>query len=576
MSASRTASGHLLIVEDDPVDATLLGEMLENLDEYWTHSVEASVNEALKSLEESRCDLVLLDLGLPDSEGLEGCQQLFLRFPRIPIVLLTGRDDRELARQALDGLAQDYLIKGRFRPEELARVLRHAVARSQVDQNLRMALKLCADGILVLASGVVLFANDSFGGLMGRDSTMLIGKPFAEPTESEWTLPSGQVLETRGHPITWNGHPAKLYSFRDITRRKRALEEAAQSQKLAAVGKLAGGIAQDFNNLLVGIKSQAELIEAGALETQELSKAARDVLMAADRAAILTRRLLGFAQQGKFQSLPVDMHTIIDEALSCSPEGVHLELNLDAESSLVEGDASQLSQVVSDLALNAQEAMNHVGRLTVCTKNEGLQTIVEFEDTGPGISLSIRDRVFEPFVTTKPLGEGLGMGLAMAFGVMKNHNGLIEVESPEKGGCCVRLRLPTLQSIPRPSRLPERRVNGNLVLVIDDDKVVLRTVSRLLQRMDMVPVCASSGAEGLRHFRESHPSIQFVLLDWRMPEMSGEMCLEHLRGINPDIPVMIVSGYAEETLGAQVDGLLRKPFGFQEFQKAITAFQPVP
>lgn len=569
---------HLLLVEDDPVDVVLLLELLRGLDEVWTHKACASIQEAISMLESESFDLLLMDLGLPDNHDLDGCQEISRKFPTIPIVLLTGRDDRELAEDALLGSVQDYLVKGKFQPSELERVLRHAVARAQADQNLRTALEVCADGIMVCSNGSVLFANDSLEKVLGDCSLDLAAHQFEIASEPEWTLPDGRTLETRQHPIEWGGRPSVLYSFRDITPRKVALAQAARAEKLAAVGKLAGGIAQDFNNLLVGIKSQAEMIKDGILESDACPEAAREILLGAERAASLTSQLLGFAQLGKIQAVPVDLHellrTRVEESQAQSENRTFFRLNLAANAVYVEGDCSQLGQVFESLIINAQEAMGFKGQLEIRSEIADSWTIIEFRDNGPGICPSVASRVFEPFSTTKTYGEGVGMGLAMAFGVIKAHGGTIEVNSPADGGCQVLLKLPTFTGLSSPQavKYSPTNIHRKLVLVIDDDPLVLRTVSRLLKRLGLDSVCAGGGEEGLKEFRERLEEIQLVLLDWRMPQMDGEAVLKQLREIDASVPVMIISGFTEDSVHKPVEGLLRKPFGFQEFQEATAPF----
>lgn len=576
----------LLLVDDDPTERLLLERQLEGSDEVGEliHCVRLSA--ALEILERESVDLVLLDLGLPDSQGFETFTRFRKKFPRIPAIVLTGLDDKELARQALRGHAQDYLVKGEVEGESLIRAVCHAVERAAAEGKVRTALRVCADGILVLdAHRRVVFANDAAGDLFGSHSEDLMGLEFEIPelslADQEWTLDCGRILETRTQNVDWDGRAAHLYSFRDITERRnteqqleQAKERALEGQKLEALGLLAGGIAHDFNNTLMGIMGHAEMLALGGTD-EEVSESAEIILSASRRAANLTKQLLGFARKGKYRHLPVDLHEAIDETVALVSRTldatVEVHRRLDATSSVVKADPDQISQVLLNLAINARDAMPSGGHLTFQTRDEESSVVVIVSDTGCGIESCQMDKVFEPFYTTKPTGKGTGMGLAMVYGVVKNHGGSIAIRSRPEEGCVVELRLPAAPMAKTTNfrENSDSNLGAGFALVIDDESFVEHTLRKQLSHLGFDATTCGSAKAGLEYFAAHHQSLQFVLLDLRMPGMGGADCLPRLRAINSKVPVIVITGYGPSSPSPDVEGWLCKPFTLDELETAV-------
>ena len=362
-----------------------------------------------------------------------------------------------------------------------------ALRRSE--ENYRALFEQSLDGIVVVADGRVAGANQAFADIHRTDLKDVLGMPIAEfmyPDERERALANiRRVLEGRAERgagrgrrskradgtlalidilikrIDWEGRPAVLAIIRDVTERTRLEEDLRQALKMEAVGQLAGGIAHDFGNLMTGILCHAELLKTENPSTEDVREAADLIEGAAQRATELTSQLLGFARRGKRQDAAVDLNATVETSvrlLSRSLDSrVHVGTRFCDEQAFVRGDPVQMEQVVLNLAMNARDAMPDGGNLSFitqtvdvraedCDRRPGAQTgryvVLSVEDTGCGIPVATRGRVFEPFYTTKPQGKGTGMGLAMVYGIVKDHGGWVEVTSEAGSGTAFRVFLP--------------------------------------------------------------------------------------------------------------------------------------
>jgi signal transduction histidine kinase/CheY-like chemotaxis protein len=361
--------------------------------------------------------------------------------------------------------------------------------------------------------------------------------------------------------------------------REQRLTEASlrQAQKLEAIGLLAGGVAHDFNNLLVGIIGYSDLLAESAEPGSLAEEASQVIGQAARRAAELTRQLLAFARKGKQRDEPVDLHALVEEVSRLLSRTLGKDIQVarrpGATNPCVVGDPGQLQQVVLNLVVNARDAMPQGGTLTLETSNRvldevraaalglppGEYTVLAVGDTGIGIAAAIRERIFEPFFTTKEGERGTGMGLAMVYGIVKNHGGAIRIDSVEGQGSRFEVWLPTgpaaphLTAAPPPSSLSTSPRGQGRVLVVDDEEVVRRTAARLLRKLGYQPVEAAGGQEAIDWLQAHRGEVDVVLLDVGMPGMDGLSCFGRLREIEPGLRVVISSGFAE---GGQVQAML--------------------
>jgi signal transduction histidine kinase/ActR/RegA family two-component response regulator len=383
--------------------------------------------------------------------------------------------------------------------------------------------------------------------------------------------------------------------FFDISREVEAEKGRADTEKrlqhaqrLEAVGTLAGGIAHDFNNLIFGIKLiAAELMVSEGDPVRKASLGLIDEIT--DRSAALTRSLLGFARRGKHRAAPVALDDIIvemREMLQRTLAGIEVEFELAAEHrGTVIGDHSQLEQVVMNLMVNARDALrDHSSpRILVRTATQDGHVVLEVSDNGPGIPADIRERIFEPYFSTKDQSadRGTGLGLATVYGIVDGHHGTIEIGIGLDGrGTTMRVRMPAAGEAAsaephRPSGSRIARGTGT-VLIVDDDAIVRRAVAAALESLGYTALQAPGGAEAIEALRERGREIRAVLLDMIMPRMSGAATYAALHEIEPDLAVVLMSGHAiNEDVQALIDGGARgfvaKPYSVEALGRVLAA-----
>ncbi|HYP77086.1 MAG TPA: response regulator [Polyangiaceae bacterium] len=387
-----------------------------------------------------------------------------------------------------------------------------------------------------------------------------------------------------------------------------AHRQLSHAQKLESLGVLAGGIAHDFNNLLAVILARAELCFRDLPEHSDAHCHAAIIRDTALEARMLTKQLLGYAGKGKFVVSPLSVeHLVRDLAAllraSVSKE-IRLEFELGVEGSAVRGDETQLRQVLLNLVTNAAEAIGPaVGSIVIRTgvsevphlaspgasligePPSGRYVYLEVEDSGSGISAADREKIFDPFFTTKFTGRGLG--LAAVLGIVKGHHGSISFDSTPGQGTRFRVLLPALdredsvpESSPRPSLTPTRGEDG-CVLVVDDEPAVRAATSSVLSSIGYRVLEADGGVAALEQVRADDPKIDLVLLDLAMPNMNGQQTLAELKKIRPDLPVVLLTAYAEDearlsAMRAQLAGFVAKPFAYDELLAAVRAASSAP
>jgi signal transduction histidine kinase/CheY-like chemotaxis protein len=384
-----------------------------------------------------------------------------------------------------------------------------------------------------------------------------------------------------------------VIAFFDISAQVEAEQARAESEKrlhraqrLEAIGTLAGGIAHDFNNLIFGIKLLAAELATGEKDPQRLASL-KMIDEVTDRSAMLTRSLLGFARRGKHRAMPVALDDVVGamrELLTRTLTGVHITFELQAaDRGTVIGDESQLEQVVMNLVVNARDAVKdgNGGRVVVRTRSEGPHVLLEVADDGPGIPVELRERVFEPYFTTKTHDShrGTGLGLATVFGIVESHGGTIEVDDGLDGrGATLRVRMPAAAT-PAESSVPRTRgavePGTGTVLVVDDDAMVRRAVAMTLRGFGYTTLEAVGGAEAVEMFRRHRESIRAVMLDMIMPGMGGRQTFAAMREIDPAVRVLLMSGYSKNEdvqalLDAGASGFVMKPYSPDGLARALS------
>jgi PAS domain S-box-containing protein len=376
-------------------------------------------------------------------------------------------------------------------------------------------------------------------------------------------------------------------------------EQLRLTQRLKAIGTLAGGIAHDFNNLLTSILGYAEALSRRSDLPEEVLKSARIIKHAAERGAELTNQLLGFARSGKLRNAPLDVHNVLENIIAflgrTLDKRIEIVREFHADPPFLMGDVGQLEEVFLNLAVNARDAMPKGGRLTFTT---GIVTLKEEErppqleafheelltvsvkDTGVGIPEAYREHLFEPFFTTKEPGAGTGMGLAMVWGIVKNHGGYIRVISEPGKGSEFRIHFPLCREGPRPepeeaaAPPPAEEKRRGQVLVIDDEPAVCLLFEALLTDLGYTTHCFQNPVKALEHLRSGEDEFDFVILDMLMPVMGGREVFNELRRTHPGLPVLLCTGHAgiegvEDMLREGLRGILRKPFLSGDLAEAI-------
>ncbi len=422
--------------------------------------------------------------------------------------------------------------------------------------------------------------------------------------ESTHRAKDGRLIpvEFSANYIEFDGKEYNCVYARDITDRMRAEEETRQlqsqliqAQKLEAIGRLAGGIAHDFNNLLTGILGYANLLSRKEGDP-EVARAAGVIQRSAERASRLTTQLLGFAEQGKNLNVPVEIGRVVASVAGVLERAQDPRIRIDTsilpEGGCVRGDPSQLDQVVMNLALNACDAMPDGGRLTITTEpvtldaafcrerewmSPGKYLLLSVRDTGVGIPAENLERIFDPFFSTKAQGKGTGLGLSMVFGIVKHHGGCVDVRSEEGAGTVFRVFLPeSREGVPK----EEGRVDIGLprgcgrILLVDDQEPVREVAKDMLEAIGYEVVTAADGMEGVSLYRDLWRTIDLVILDMIMPNMSGGDCFRRLREINPEARVVLSSGYSldgsiQDVMNEGILAFIQKPYRLEELSRVV-------
>ncbi len=469
-------------------------------------------------------------------------------------------------------------------------------------------------------TGIVLEANDSYARFVGyknREELLSgnfnIAERYADPSARKKLLAiikeHGQcdnyeaLFRRNDGSVKWIRFSAKLIPAKgwiegvaeDITDRKQAAEDKRlleerlqQADKMEAIGILAGGIAHDFNNLLMGIQGYASLILRHLSQNDPAYEMLLRIEEQVQGGADLTRQLLGFARGGRYEIKPTDMNEILENTSSMFGR-TKKEISLHRQSGKdlwsVEVDRGQMEQVFLNLYVNAWQAMPGGGNIYLATQNvllnaeqallysvqPGKYVKTTVTDTGIGMDEKTRERIFEPFFTTKKMGRGTGLGLATVYGIIKGHQGIINVESEPGQGTTFTIYLPASEK----DVMQEKTAAGKIVrgtetiLLVDDEITVLEVNKELLETLGYKVYAAGSGQEAIAVYMEKKDKIDLIVLDMIMPGMQGSEVFDHLREINPLIRVLLSSGYslngeAQTIMNRGCNGFIQKPFRLNE------------
>ncbi|ABW69066.1 hybrid sensor histidine kinase/response regulator [Desulfosudis oleivorans] len=415
------------------------------------------------------------------------------------------------------------------------------------------------------------------------------------------TVSPGGSSPTRKHVVTCRDGTEKtvllffvvlqtgeqLVVCQDITRQESLEAQFLHAQKMESIGRLASGIAHDFNNLLTTIIGNADFALMDLKPEDDLHDVVREIKDAADRAANLTRQLLAFSRRQSCHPEELSLNTKLQDTEKMIRrligENIELELALASDAARVEMDPGQLDQVIMNLVVNARDAMPDGGKLTIQTARvdlsgddpvspveliPGAYVLLSMTDTGMGIPREVQDQVFEPFFTTKEKGKGTGLGLSTVYGIIKQNNGNTLIYSEPGKGTTVKIFLPVHErpsdNTGKPADRGTRLHGTEAILLTEDEERVRKIVARMLMRYGYTVMEAGDGREAQRLFRAAHQPVKLLLTDMIMPGMNGLELAVSLRGAQPDLKVLCMSGYTDTALfeGVKNEGFefIHKPF----------------
>jgi PAS domain S-box-containing protein len=485
----------------------------------------------------------------------------------------------------------------------------------------RLVTESSLTGIAMIKNGTFLFVNNKAAEMAGMTIETMTGTRFVdivhpddrermaaklkrlqqgETSENQFEFRYVNALGTSGWiealavPVYYKGELVVLGHAIDVTDKKEALAEQRkleanlmQAQKMEAVGNLAGGMAHDFNNLLHAIQGYAETLLLRTRSSDSDTRELRAILAATQRGAELIRQLLTFCRGVEIELTPIRLNDHIERAkdlLSRTiPKMIRIDLRLNPDLFLVNADPVLIEQVLFNLAINARDAMPDGGALTIKTRNARLgpeyckiapgakpgdYVEIVITDTGTGIDPETKKRIFEPFFSTKPPSEGTGLGLSTVYGIIENHEGTIHCESEPGKGTTFRIMLPAVtEAHPVQEQSVDEDLTGGAetVLLVDDEPSIRDLGQTMLTMFGYTVITAANGKTAVELYKDRMEEIDIVILDLVMPEMGGKQCLKKLKELNPEVKVIISSGYdpdglADEETARLASSFISKPY----------------
>ena len=397
----------------------------------------------------------------------------------------------------------------------------------------------------------------------------------------------------RNTRIEYKGRSAILGNIVDITKRKSLEAQLLQAQKMEAIGTLAGGIAHDFNNLLMGVQGNISMMLMGIDTSHPNYERLKNIEKQVERGSGLTSQLLGYARKGRYEVKPISLNQTaldISEIFGRTKKDITIHREFAEDLLAIEADNGQIEQVFLNLLVNAADAMPGGGDLILKTTNTthkgikdkiydpkpGNYALLTVTDTGLGMDKKTMKCIFDPFFTTKEMGRGTGLGLASAYGIIRGHGGYIDVDSKKGRGTTFSIYLPATRKRGRKvSKSAEQLAKGTgTVLLVDDEEVILEVGKDLLETMGHRVLVAKNGKQAIKVYRENRDEIGIVVLDMVMPNIGGGEAYDRMKKINPDVKVLLSSGFsiegeATEILERGCNGFIQKPFRVNELSEKI-------
>ncbi|MFQ4140924.1 response regulator [Chlorogloeopsis sp. ULAP02] len=618
----------VLLIDDDEDDYILTRDWFREFQVVeceleWVGSYQAARNK----IASRQHDVYLVDYRLGEGNGLELLREAVANGCSTPLILLTGKGDREIDVEAMKAGAADYLEKSQLTAPLLERSIRYALERKQTEHKIReqaALLDVATDAIFVQdLDNTILYWNKAAERLYSWKKEEAIGKKVSEIWQEKNLSQLQEALSTMMKNGSWEGELQQITKSRkevtvesrwtlvkeferktqsilivntDITQKKQLEAQFLRAQRLESIGTLASGIAHDLNNVLAPILMTAQLLES-QLNDERSQRLLPILINNAKRGANLVKQVLSFTRgmEGdrtllQLKHLIREIQQIIKETF---PKSIEVSTQISPNLWTVFGDPTQLHQVLMNLCVNARDAMPNGGKLKVTAENflvdanyakmhidarKGAYVVIAVTDTGVGIAPEILDRIFEPFFTTKELGKGTGLGLSTVLGIIKSHGGFISVYSELGKGSEFKVFLPAQQTTEtkeeQEAELPSG--NGELILVVDDEDSIRDITKTSLETYNYKAITASDGIEAIALYAEHQDKISVVLTDMLMPSMDGLTTIRTLQKINPNVKVIAVSGLASaDKVNAATDigvkAFLSKPYTAKQLLQTIGA-----
>lgn len=490
------------------------------------------------------------------------------------------RDITERKRVMMERDAERHMLDALFNQLPVGVLVRNVEGKySRVNQKVCDILGIGCDdliGLTVSEAAEIVKAAKPDGTLLTErelpSSIAVRTGSFSDPIEAVVITPKGQVrqITTTAAPVVLgNGESGgSVAVVVDVTEQHALQEQLRQSQKLESIGVLAGGIAHDFNNLLTAILGNTQLALRKLSPDDPLQNRLIEIEKAGNRAAALTRQLLAFSRRQRLERKTLNLNDTINDIMKMLKRiiGEDVEVSVRQAGSLspVFADPTQIEQIVVNLAVNARDAMPGGGRLTIETRNvtldaeyrrehpyakSGKYVEIVVSDSGTGMDAETRERIFEPFFTTKEAGKGTGLGLSMVFGIVKQHGGMIEVESETGQGTTFRIYLPVDENAVKeeaPEVLSPIRGGSETILIAEDEEALRGLARSILEDSGYTVLVAKDGAEALEIYKADRERISLVLLDIVMPRMGGREAYERITQLDGAVPVLFMTGYSAE------------------------------
>ena len=624
---------HLLILEDNPDDAELAVKELERkgFNVKWTR---VDTKEAFREALAEKPDLILADYFVPSFDAMAALQMYRQLKLEIPLIVYSGAINEEMAIECMKSGATDYVFKDNL--SRLGPVVKRALEEMKIyrkskqaeealresEERYRVLFETAKDAIFVCdKTGKFVDVNRAACEVLGYSREELLKlspkEIDADPIgydafiklrnglTDKLTFEINQIrkdgthlpVEITGSSFNEKGQQMALAIARDISERKKTEEEKKKleaqlhmAQKMEAIGKLAGGVAHDFNNILTVIMGNASLALMEVGKDNTLRQEIEEIRKAGERAASLTRQLLAFSRKQIVQPKILDINELLTdiEIMLGRLIGENVELLTIQAPALwrVEIDPGQIEQVIINLAINARDAMLQGGKLTIETDNvdlnenyfrehgiegkkSGRYVVLAVSDTGNGMDKETQEHIFEPFFTTKEVGKGTGLGLSTIYGIVKQNNGFIWVYSEPGQGTTFKVYLPEVKKdadLEKKEQTPVDNPGGSeTVLIVEDNDLLRNFAQKALRGYGYRVMDAENGEDALRVCKEHDGQIDLMITDVVMPKMGGREAAERLRPLYPQMKVIYMSGYTDNAIvhhGVLEPGLnfLEKPF----------------